>query len=406
MHTFPAPSPDPTASAPIPYTPAQLSPIRSCRTIRHMDGSARSHGCTPHWRLLLALAFACSLLLAAQHAVAQDEYTLTDEDTWTAKPAEDLSASQQELRLARLALAEGDNVRAENLINRWLKRYKRDPLVPEAHLIRGDALFARNEPYEALFDYEAVARLYPGSEAFVLALQRELEIGTMFLNGTKRKIWGLRIFDATDDAQEILIRVQERLPGSRLAEQAGMTLADYYFKERRIGLATDAYLLFIELYPNSPEVTKARKRLIYCYLASFKGPQWEATKLYDARARLSELMAREPAVAEQVGATGLLLRIDEADALRMLTTARWYLRVSDPISAERVIRKMVKLYPRTVAARDAMLQIDEILDDLPEGVRNDAPDYAALKQAILALEPAAIDDPQPEPLAKASEAGQ
>lgn len=362
-----------------------------------MDGSARVHGRNRSLHLLMAACVAIILAMLVPRASAQDDYTLTDEDTWQEKPASDRTASEQELHLARLALAEGDNVRAENLVNRWMNRYKRDPLTPEAHLIRGDALLARGNEYEALFDYEAVARLFPGSEAFVTALEREYRIAEAYLNGMKRKIWGIRLFDATDDAQEIMIRVQERLPGSRLAEQAGMTLADYYFDQRKIGLATDAYLLFIELYPNSPQISKARRRLIYCYLASFKGPQWEAVGLYDARARLNELVAREPAVAEKVGAKGLLLRVDEADALRMLTTARWYLRIDDPIATERVIRTLVKRYPRTVAARDALMQIDDILKQLPEGVRKDAPDYAAMREAILALEQEqkAADDHKP-----------
>jgi len=347
-------------------------------------------------------AFALTMLACSAHA--QDEYTLTDEDTWAAQPQQELTPSQLELQQARMALAQGEHERAENLINRWLKRYKRDPMVPEAHLIRGDALLARGEHYEALFDYEAVARLYPGSEAFVIALERETHIATLFLTGTKRKIWGLRLFDASEDAEEVLIRVQERLPGSRLAEQAGITLADYYFRERRIALASEAYSLFLELYPNSPHVSTARRRVIYCSLADFKGPQWEAVGLYDAKARLADLKAREPAVAEQVGADGLLLRIDEAEALRLLTTARWYLRVNDPISAERTIRKLVERFPRTVACRDALNQIDDILKDLPPAVLEETPNYAALREAILAIEqPADSPSPLEDPLASASE---
>ncbi len=367
-----------------------------------MDGSAGRHGCSTLLRRIFALAIALAALMLARPAAAQDEYTLTEEDTWAAQPAQEMSTSERELHQARLALARGEYERAESLATRWLKRYKRDPMIPEAHLIRGDALLARKEHYDALFDFEAVARLYPGSEAFVTALEREYEIASLFLAGTKRKMWGLRIFDASEDAEEIMIRIQERLPGSRLAEQAGMRLADYYFGERRINLAADAYLLFLELYPNSPDASKARRRLIYCYLASFKGPQWQATGLYDARARLRELRAREPAVAEQVGADGLLLRIDEADAQRMLTTARWYLRVNDPISAERFIRTLVKRYPRSVAARDALMQIDEILDRLPEKFRQETPNYAALRDAIIASEKDHADPATP--IARAADA--
>jgi outer membrane protein assembly factor BamD (BamD/ComL family) len=82
----------------------------------------------------------------------------------------------------------------------------------------------------------------------------------------------MRLLDAGDVAEELLIRIQERLPGSRLAELAGIELADYYFARRKMDLAAEMYSIFLQNNPRSEFVSKARRRLIYAHLASFKGP--------------------------------------------------------------------------------------------------------------------------------------
>ena len=152
-------------------------------------------------------------------------------------------------------------------------KHPKHPLLPEAYLLRGDSLKARRSYYKALFEYEFVAVSFTGSEAFVRALEREFEIAQLFAAGTKRKLWGMRIVDASNEAEELLIRIQERLPGSRLAEDAGMALGDFYFSRRKMDLAAEMYSLFIQNFPRSRRIAKARKRLIYAYLASFKGAQ-------------------------------------------------------------------------------------------------------------------------------------
>ncbi|MCH8744523.1 MAG: glycosyltransferase, partial [Chloroflexi bacterium] len=52
--------------------------------------------------------------------------------------------------------------------------------------------------------------------------------------------------------------------------------------------------------------------------------EFDIAVLREARARLNELKAMEPATARRVGADGLLSRIDESDARKLLGIARWY----------------------------------------------------------------------------------
>ncbi|MHC4415031.1 MAG: outer membrane protein assembly factor BamD [Planctomycetota bacterium] len=331
----------------------------------------------------VAAVWLLGFTVAAGTVLGQERFTLTEDDTWQPVGSIDPATPEGQLALARRELAGEQPRRAERLAGAWIERHARHPLLGEAYLVRGDALKAQGRYYQALFDYEFVARGFPASEAFVTALEREFAIARLFAGGTRRKLLGLRIVDASDEAEELLILIQERLPGSRLAEQAGIELADFYFRRRKMDLAVEMYSIFLENHPSSEHVSKARRRLIYAHLATFKGPEFDATGLREARVRLQELIRLEPAAAERIGAEALLTRIDESNARKLLLTAQWSLRTGDPIAAELTIRRLLRRYPRTVAATDALRFIEKILPELPASVLNEAPDYKALRQAIL-----------------------
>jgi len=299
-------------------------------------------------------------MLGALPAAAQTEYTLDDFDRWT--PVQGGKASEPMLQQAQVALANNEPQRAMALADAFMEQNPLSGARSEALLIKGDALLAMDNEWQALFAYEEIARRYPTTASFVPALEREFEIAKAYANGLRKRFLGtFRLVAAGDDAQEILIRIQERLPASALAEKAGMALADFYYERRDMALAADAYDLFVQNYPRSLQADKARLRLIASYCSGYKGPEFDAKGLNEASGKLRELQALEPQLAKQVGAEAILLRIYESEADKRLTTANWYWQTNDPISAEREIRALVKKYPRSIAAIQALRAVDEVL---------------------------------------------
>jgi tetratricopeptide (TPR) repeat protein len=198
-------------------------------------------------------------MLGALPAEAQTEYTLDDFDRWT--PVQGGKASEPMLQQAQVALANNEPQRAMALADAFMEQNPLSGARSEALLIKGDALLAMDNEWQALFAYEEIARRYPTTASFVPALEREFEIAKAYANGLRKRFLGtFRLVAAGDDAQEILIRIQERLPGSELAEKAGMELADYYFRIRDMPLAADAYDLFVQNYPRSSTATTPSSR--------------------------------------------------------------------------------------------------------------------------------------------------
>ncbi len=299
-------------------------------------------------------------------AHGQDEFTLSDGE-WEAAES---SASDPVIQEARALLAADQPGEAKQLLDPWIAahKYSEHADLPDAYLLRGDAKLMMGNEYQALYDYEAIAKQFYGTPAFPKAIEREAEIANRYLNGLKRKWFGwLRLERATTLGEELMIRVQERMPGSQLAEQAALDLGDYYYRGRDLPLAADMYGIIVRNYPDSRYRKFAALREIYANIAAFKGPSYDRSPLVEARILIDDFQMRYPADAEQAGITTQLETwVDESDAAHLLNTAKWYLNRGDEASARLTFRRLIGDNTESAAAKEAVqVMIDRAWLDAP-----------------------------------------
>ncbi len=306
------------------------------------------------FRIALTLAAALTAPALAQ----SQEFILSDDESgWVETDAPQPGTAEALIADARVLLAEGEPKQAKKLLDGWLDANERTnhPALAEAFLLRADAWFAMDREFKSLFDYETVIRDFPDSDAFPIAVEREFEIGKLYLNGLRKRIFGVRLERARGLGEELLIRVQERIPGSRLAEEAAIFLADYYYDRRQLELAGDMYAIFLANYPRSEHRERALLRQIDCNVAQFKGPEYDGSRLIEARLLLEDYQDNYPTSAARSGFTeGLETWIDESGAQQMLEAASWYMGQSDEPAARLTLRRLIRRHPESAAARDAV----------------------------------------------------
>lgn len=304
--------------------------------------------------MMVAVAFAVPLSLTAPTAVGQSvKRNLDDLDGWKVVEEPTPGTPEYGIYEIRRALAEGRFGEAKSKADHWIGAHPRHSLLAEAYLAHGQAREGREDYYKALFDYEFVARSFTGSDSFTRALEREFAIAKMFADGKRRKLWGIRFAGAKDEAEELFIRIQERMPGSELAERAGRALADFYYRNRDMNMAATAYDLYIRNYPEAQDRNEAMKQLVYSNVGKSKGPEFDPSGLYEADAWLETIDRAYPAEAEQMGADALRVRIRESDADRMLEDAKWYLKRKDEVSARFVLKRLLRKYASTASGQIA-----------------------------------------------------
>ncbi len=282
---------------------------------------------------------------------------LGGDGSWVQTRAPEPGTVEYRIAEIRRALALDRSSRARELARRLVEDLPDDsPWRATALLLLGDAKAATGREYQALFDYEEVINRYPASEEYRLAVERELEIAIDYAHGKRRRIFFglLRLGSAKKLAEELLIRVQERLPGSPAAERAGIELADYYFRIRDMEMASEAYELFQINYPDSVHRKRAMLRRILANVARFKGPRYDASGLIEAGELIEEFRERFPLEARETGLSEALeARLDESLAAQVFEQARWYLRTGDEVSARFTLRRLIARHPRSVAAQRA-----------------------------------------------------
>ena len=295
----------------------------------------------------------------SQQQQQRQQYEFKD-NQWKPVVRHDPDSPEGMLQTIARVREEGEAEQSEELATAWIEQFPNHPRLVDAYMLRGDARVARRRYYRALYDYEFVIRSYPGTEQFNLAMEREFEIARLFGNGVKRHFLGMRILPAYEEAEEILIRIQERAPGSDLGEKASLELGDFYFRRAQMTQAAEAYDLFLQNYPRSPHRERVLLRIIQSNLATFKGPRFDSTGLIEAQQRIRQYDKDYPVAAEKIGTPALNVRIDESLALKVYHTARWYERTGERVSAIYNYRRVIKDHPRTAAAQLALDRLEDM----------------------------------------------
>ena len=304
---------------------------------------------------LSRLLIVSTALLLTAGGEAQDASTFQlGEGGWTPAATATSGVVDSDVALLRALLAEGRFDEAEAAASAWLDATPGAAAEPDVLLARGDARVGQDRLWRALYDYERLLTTHPGSDAYLEAVSRELAIAKLFIDGWKRKLLGVRVLPTDGEGAELLVRVQERAPGSDLAEDAALTLADHFFAKQQMAQAAEMYDLLLRNFPRTRARQWAMLRQIQAGLAQFKGPDFDATGLLEASERLSAYEEAFPAAARRLNADALQQRIRDSLARRDLTNARWYDRRGDRVASAAMRRRLIAEYPGTAAAQEAI----------------------------------------------------
>jgi outer membrane protein assembly factor BamD len=239
----------------------------------------------------------------------------------------------------------------------WIKANKTNPLMPQVLLLQGDAEISRGNRYAALYPYEDLLNNYPTSDLYLPVLEREFNLAEAFLGGYKRKFLGLRILPVTEDALQLLDRIQDRQRGSAIAERAGIRVADYYYNAGKFQEAIDAYSDFMKRYPYSQYFRKAEIRRAESALGNFRGVLFDYTPLIDARDLLGDITRTYPQSAEHLQARAIDDRIYQLEGQKELEIARYYYRAGKKHASAYYYKRVIANWPDTLYAEAARREL-------------------------------------------------
>ncbi len=321
-----------------------------------------------YWLLPLILLLTVSVQADPPTAVFKDGHWQT-----LASPTVPVAVTDADLDHVQQLLSVGDAKAALNVGIAWVKSHgKAAPSRDLALFLIAQSKYmidGSDDWYYAFYYLDELMDEYPESKLFAPALQLQYTIADRILNGHKNKFLGLPIVPMEEQAVEMLYRVQERSPGSALAEKALIRTCDYYYSTGDYELAHDAYGFYIKTYPRSPDLAQIKLRQAFSSLAQFHGVRFDPTCMIDARTELLDIIAAYPSLAREQNLSTIVLRIDAALARKLLVTADYYRRTSAPKGAVYVYRYLIDVYPDSSDAAEAK----KALQHMPASALADAP---------------------------------
>jgi outer membrane assembly lipoprotein YfiO len=246
---------------------------------------------------------------------------------------------------------------AHDVVLDWLKAHPKGKDRARAIFLMAQVYFVRGDRLESFYQCDELLDNFPDSKLYFPALELQFRVADAYLNGYRNTFLGVAIIPMEETAIEMLFRIQERSPGSPLAERALARSADYYYRSSQFDLAADAYGAFIRFFPRSPLAPRARLRQAYANFAQFRGPRYDATPLLDARAQFLDILARDPEMAREEGVRQFVDRIEEQLAAKIYFDANYYQRVNQPKAAVFLYRTLIQRYPNTREAQVARAAI-------------------------------------------------
>src|SRR5688500_1218990 len=198
----------------------------------------------------------------------------------------------------------------------WIKASPEAPDRDRGLFLLAEMYSQAGDKIRAFYHLDELMDYYPSSRLFYPSLEKQYEIADRFLSGYRHRFMGMAVLSAEDEGVEILLRIQERAPGSPIAERALLRTADHYYDDSQFDLAADAYAAYARSYPRSPEIPRVRLQQAFASLAQFRGLQHDATPVIDAKAQLQDIEAEYPELAERANVSDVLERIDGILAAR------------------------------------------------------------------------------------------
>ena len=326
-------------------------------------------------RKAAAVVAAGMLLVASGMARAEPKtWEFAGAGQWPQVPTASTQPTTPDPTLDRVEqlIRDNQNKSAAKLGIEWFLSHRGSPQADRALFLISQAWYQYGDKVKAYYYLDELMDEHPGSRLYGPALEKQYQIAEDFLNGYKRRFMGVPAFHAYDEAVEMLYRIQQRSPGSQLAEKSLLRTANYYFSDQQYDFAADTYAAFLRTVPRSPQTPRVKLRYAYSMYAQFRGPQFDASPVIDAREQLREVVAQYPQLAAEENIPDLVTQLDRNLARKLYWTADFYRRTKEPIGAAYTYRYLAKAYPQTPEGRKA----PGMMAKLPEWAVAASPDPA------------------------------
>jgi outer membrane protein assembly factor BamD (BamD/ComL family) len=291
----------------------------------------------------------CLLLLG--YALGGCSYSFTwvdDKRIADCDPDEILDAAQQEFD-------QEDYEECEHLATYVREYFPGDPQVEQALYLAGESAFLDEEYWNAFKYFKDLQKWYRASQYLTTIADRYYQIGEAYLN-RKPGIFG-HLFTARGRGVQAMNHLITHFSHYKLADDAQMSIAEYYYEKEDYLAAADYYTELIKNYPASEWMGKAVFQLGMSYIKESKGHMYDREMMLRAWVTMGSYLKHFPTGNYINEAKENQAYIIEGLAWKELAIALFYLNQKRDFGARLHLSNAVILFPETKAGKEAQVRM-------------------------------------------------
>jgi len=259
-----------------------------------------------------------------------------------------------------------------------VKTWPLSPNSAEAQYHYASCLVETGEPIKAFKEFQKTIEDYPDTPYFNEILQKEYEIGNMFLAGERLRVWSVPTFPSMDKTVEIYQTVIKNGPYSDIAPLAQMKIGFAREKQKNYKAAIEAYENLIRKYPNSDLVDDAQFQIGFAYMSAARAADYDQTATRRAITAYQDYLTRYPKSEKVEQAQADIDKLQAEQARGLFNIARYYDWKNESTSAVIYYNEVIQKYPESDLAKQAKERVEQL---------NGGPDLGGIETAPAVTQP-------------------
>ncbi len=270
------------------------------------------------------------------------------------------STPQKQFDYAKSFYDNEEYKRAGVEFEKMVNAYSGSSLAPHAGYYGGLSYQKEELYYKAFVVYNKILSQYPNSKRTSLIVEKMYEIGSVFLDGKKRKILGLELLPALATAEQIFAAIVDNAPYSDFGDDAQFQMGECYKKMKEYTKAVEAFEKVIKRYPESSLRDKARYQIAICSLMASQPSEYEQGSTDRAITEFKDFIDEAPPEDLAEEAQKAISRLEDKKAKHEYEIAQYYESRRRYDSAVIYYRSVITNYPETKWAEMAKVDLKKV----------------------------------------------
>lgn len=263
-----------------------------------------------------------------------------------------------------------------------VKKFPDSALVPKARLKAAQILERRGEFEDSYEAYQSYLTQHPEGSDFSAAVESMFRIAKLFMDGQKRKIFGVPLAPSMEKAQEMFGGILKVAPYSKWAPLAQFHQGQVFERQKRDPEAIAAYRAVVSRHATDEIADDALYQIGYVLLREFREGSHDRAAADKAREAFEEFLSRYPDSEKVAQARENLESLKVGDVKTQLEVAKFYDRTKSYKAAVIYYNDVLKAQPSSPEATYAKNRISELRQQFGEDSLRSAPEKAETGEKV------------------------